>query len=62
MYILVFSLTIDQKLLEKEKPQRGSNIKTPPERVWINPSSEVGGFRAKIRGSRGSAVFLLPFW
>lgn len=27
MYILVFSLTMDQELFEKEKPQRGRNVK-----------------------------------
>lgn len=42
---------------EATKRKKGKNT---PKRVWINPSSEVGGFRAQFRGALELQYFFFP--
>lgn len=60
MYILVFSLTMDQKWFSKEEqPRRGRNVKTPPSGSGLIPPPRPAAF---VQDSRKpwSAVLLLP--
>lgn len=58
-YILVFSLTIGQKLLGKEKPQRGRNAATAASGSgWIPPPRPAA--LAQIQEAVDPQWFLLP--
>lgn len=52
---------MDQKIVSKgEAATKGKKRKNAPERVWINPSSEVGGFRAEREEAVDLQQLFLP--